>query len=53
MDSKNASERDVGKDLGPQEPSSSRWDLLRGVIWDGPRTKEEHRLVRRLDFFVL
>ncbi|KAK1531953.1 pantothenate transporter liz1 [Colletotrichum paranaense] len=53
MDSKNASKRDTGKDLGPQEPSSSRWDLLSGVIWDGPRTKEEHRLVQRLDFFVL
>ncbi|KAK1485141.1 pantothenate transporter liz1 [Colletotrichum tamarilloi] len=53
MDSQNASTRDTGKDLGPQEPSSSRWDLLSGVIWDGPRTKEEHRLVQRLDFFVL
>ncbi|KAK1624493.1 major facilitator superfamily domain-containing protein [Colletotrichum phormii] len=34
-------------------PSSSKWDLMRGVIWDGPRTKEEHRLIQRLDFFVL
>lgn len=53
MDSKHGSKKDDGEIPGPQEPSSMRWDLLRGVVWDGTRTKEEHRLVQRLDFFVL
>jgi ACS family pantothenate transporter-like MFS transporter len=37
-------------DHGPQ----TRWEKIREVIWDGGyRTKEERKLVQRLDLYVM
>jgi hypothetical protein len=36
-----------------EEPKQSRWQRVQEVIWDGPRSKEERRLVKRLDIYLL
>ena len=36
-----------------EESKTTTWQRIQEVIWDGPRSKEEKRLVRRLDIFLL
>ena len=36
----------------PTKPTS-RWQKIQEVIWDGPRSEEERKLVQRLDLFFL
>lgn len=31
----------------------TRWQKIQEVIWDGPRSKEERRLIQRLDLFIM
>jgi hypothetical protein len=35
------------------EHNVSTWERIREVIWDGRRSKEERKLVQRLDLFLL
>lgn len=36
-----------------QGEQKSRWEKIQEVIWDGPRSKEEKRLVQRLDLHLM
>jgi MFS transporter, ACS family, pantothenate transporter len=31
----------------------SKWARVQDIVWDGPRTKEEKKLVQRLDIFLM
>lgn len=36
-----------------QGEQKSRWEKIQEVIWDGPRSKEEKKLVQRLDLHLM
>ncbi|KAK0103175.1 hypothetical protein ONS95_014972 [Cadophora gregata] len=31
----------------------SRWQKLQEVVWDGPRSREERKLIQRVDLFIM
>ncbi|KAK1841703.1 pantothenate [Colletotrichum chrysophilum] len=53
MESETASKGDSVQQPEDSHVTSTRWQRVQEVIWDGPRSKDEKRLVQRLDLFVL
>jgi MFS transporter, ACS family, pantothenate transporter len=45
-----AQEKDV--DASPTV-AKTRWQKVQEIIWDGPRPKEERKLIQRLDLFLM
>ncbi|KAF4814808.1 Pantothenate transporter liz1 [Colletotrichum tropicale] len=53
MESETASKGDSFQQPEVSHVTSTKWQRVQEVIWDGPRSKVEKRLVQRLDLFVL
>jgi MFS transporter, ACS family, pantothenate transporter len=37
----------------PTAVRKTRWQKVQEIIWDGPRPKEERKLIQRLDWFLM
>ncbi|KAK2769603.1 DszA family Xenobiotic compound monooxygenase [Colletotrichum kahawae] len=53
MESETGSKGDSFQQPEVPHVTNTKWKRLQEVIWDGPRSKDEKRLVQRLDLFVL
>ncbi|KAF4919181.1 Pantothenate transporter liz1 [Colletotrichum viniferum] len=53
MESETASKGDSFQQPEVSHVTSTKWQRVHEVIWDDPRSKDEKRLVQRLDLFVL
>ncbi|KAF4427038.1 Pantothenate transporter liz1 [Colletotrichum fructicola] len=53
MESETASKGNSVQQPEDSHVTSTKWQRVQEVIWDDPRSKDEKRLVQRLDLFVL